>query len=116
MPKRNFPIISWQMRTKRPDCPKSMPWAFLSHHEEQAQRNHQQSLATLARRGGLSPLEAVSVLADQHSEKWAKTYESWDAAESAAVDELIRLCGGPEEADAQTETQVTAVNAAEGVR
>ncbi len=45
------------------DCRGFIPWAMIAPHEPQALHNHgQQSLATLARRGGLSPSEAVAVL------------------------------------------------------
>lgn len=39
-----------------------IPWAALAPHEQQAQKNHSQSLARLAERGGLSWGEAHAVL------------------------------------------------------
>lgn len=48
----NDPIIS------------ALPWRFLHPHERQALENHRQTLATLARRGGLSIEEAYCVLKD----------------------------------------------------
>lgn len=49
---RMFPIMGW-----RP-----IPWSVLEPREDWAQRNHSQSLFTLAQRGGLSPSEAVAVI------------------------------------------------------
>lgn len=46
-----------------------VPWRMLMPHERQAQRNHSQTLAELAYRGGLSPCEAVAVMEDRH---WRK--------------------------------------------
>ena len=44
----------------------SIPWDAIASHEKQARMNHGgQSLETLARRGGLSPSEAVAVLEDR---------------------------------------------------
>ena len=48
---------------------KAIPWDMIAPHEAQAQENHQQSLATLARRCGLSPCEALAVIEDR---PWAK--------------------------------------------
>ena len=42
---------------------KGIPWSMIAPHEVQAKRNHSmQNLEELARRGGLSPCEAVAVL------------------------------------------------------
>ena len=43
----------------------SLPWPMVEAHERQAQKNHSQSVARLAERGGLSPCEAVAVLEDR---------------------------------------------------
>lgn len=43
----------------------SIPWAMIAPHEQQAQRNHCQTLHRLAERGGLCPSEAVAVLEDR---------------------------------------------------
>jgi hypothetical protein len=40
----------------------SLPWEMIEPHEKQAQKNHSQSLARLAERGGLSADEALRVL------------------------------------------------------
>lgn len=44
---------------------RAIPWSLIAPHEEQAERNHRQSLERLAERGGLSPCEAVAVLEDR---------------------------------------------------
>lgn len=43
----------------------ALPWPMLAPHEQQAQRNHSQSLERLAQRGGLACCEAVAVLEDR---------------------------------------------------
>ena len=40
----------------------SIPWSMIAPYEDQAQRNHSQSLERLAERGGLSPGEALAVM------------------------------------------------------
>ncbi len=52
MKDRMFPIMGGE----------DIPWSVIGPHEEQAKRNHCQSLEQLARRGGLSPGEAVAVI------------------------------------------------------
>jgi hypothetical protein len=47
------------------DVPWSVPWSFVAPHEEQARRNHDQSLRRLAERGGLSPCELLAVVEDR---------------------------------------------------
>lgn len=54
---RRFPIMSKHL--------KSIPWEMIAPCEPRALRNHDQSLAVLARRGGLSPDEALMVLDDR---------------------------------------------------
>lgn len=50
-----FPVLG---RDKWPkDCPKYVRWDALS--EDQAMKNHSQTLERLAERGGLSPVEIV---------------------------------------------------------
>ena len=43
-----------------------VPWSLVAPHEAQAQRNHSQSLETLAERGGLSAHELAALLRDEH--------------------------------------------------
>ena len=50
-----FPVIN---------TAESIPWGVIAPHEEQALKNHCQSLKRLAERGGLSWVEMWSVLDD----------------------------------------------------
>lgn len=43
----------------------ALPWPMMEPHEAQAERNHSQSIARLAERGGLSACEACAVLEDR---------------------------------------------------
>lgn len=64
-PTGTFPIILYkQSRTLRESCPTVVPYSWVAPHEEQAQRNHGQSLAELKRRGGLDPRELWQVIHD----------------------------------------------------
>lgn len=63
-----FPVLL--THRERPDmirsgCPVQVPWDMLTPHEPQARRNHDQSLAMLASRGGLGPDEILAVCADK---------------------------------------------------
>lgn len=59
-----FPIMEGICRRAADDLT-SIPWAMIAPHEAMAHKNHGgQTLAGLARRGGLDPLEAVAVLQD----------------------------------------------------
>lgn len=49
----------------RPGADERFPMSLFEPHEAQAERNHYQSLQTLARRGGLSWCEAVAILEDR---------------------------------------------------
>jgi hypothetical protein len=66
-----FPVL-WQgsrgylRELDRLGCPREVPLRLVAQHERQAMRNHGgQSLAELARRGGLAPCELVAVLEDR---------------------------------------------------
>jgi len=52
-------------RRKVPGCPESIPWEVVAPHEQQAIRNHCQSLEGLNQRGGLSLAELYYVLRDE---------------------------------------------------
>lgn len=52
-----FPVLYSGRRPKKDGFPDYVKWSELS--EEQAQKNHAQSLTRLAERGGLSPSEIV---------------------------------------------------------
>ena len=67
IPSGTFPVLGHK-RDKFPlDC---VPWAFLAPHENQARRNHGQTLERLAERGGLSAKEMLAVVTGQH---WMQT-------------------------------------------
>jgi hypothetical protein len=53
-----FPI----MNEGFPLAPSSVPWEFVAPFEAGAQRNHSQSLARLAERGGLSVYELLAII------------------------------------------------------
>ena len=50
-----------------------IPWEYIQPHEEQALKNHGQTLKRLAERGGLDWTEALAVLEDR---KWMNMDES----------------------------------------
>lgn len=52
---RQFPVLQGKKL-------RSVPWSMLVPHERQAIANHSQDLETLARRGGLSPVEMAAVI------------------------------------------------------
>lgn len=62
---RTFPIMAIRhgARSHRDDF--TIPWELLAPHEQQARRNHQQTLEELAMRGGLSATEALAVIEDR---------------------------------------------------
>jgi hypothetical protein len=65
---RAFPVLLYAYERQRwaeSGCPMSVPWSLIAPHEAQAQRNHMQTLETLAVRGGLGPCEMVAVLEDR---------------------------------------------------
>jgi len=58
----------------------TVPWAFLAPHEAQAIKNHDQDLATLARRGGLGVKEMLAVVEDMSYLRMAVTEDVVAAA------------------------------------
>ena len=81
---RMFPVlVNWQHEQMHKDLgvPKSVPWSMLAPHEAQAERNHDQALKTLARRGGLDVSEMVAVLTGQ---TWREIREAKLTPEQAA--------------------------------
>lgn len=82
---RMFPVLaSWQLRKRNRSLgiPASVPWAMLAPHEAQAERNHDQSLETLARRGGLDVMEMAAILTDR---SWPEIREAVLTIEQAAA-------------------------------
>lgn len=72
LPKRNtegvtFPVHSWAQYRREgwKDCPTTVPLEMLKPFETQAVDNHSQDLETLARRGGLCPLEMYAIIHGQ---------------------------------------------------
>jgi hypothetical protein len=66
---REFPVLLHEHERRRygvQHCPRAIAWAVMLPHERRALINHDQDLATLARRGGLDPTELVAVLEDRH--------------------------------------------------
>lgn len=72
-----------------------IPWAFIAPHNEQALRNHGQSLERLAQRGGLAACEAIDII---ESRRWGSSrpclenehylinkVREWRAAERASA-------------------------------
>jgi hypothetical protein len=82
---RQFPVLlqPWERRDY-PDCPKTVPWDLLKPHETQAYRNHGQSLATLASRGGLDPVEMIWVIEGQ---RWTPVAD-WKSERQVAIKKL----------------------------
>jgi hypothetical protein len=65
-----FPILwqgslKYQKELQELGCPRHIPLELIRKHELQALINHDQNLAKLASRGGLSPAETVLVLTDR---------------------------------------------------
>jgi hypothetical protein len=83
---RAFPVLfsvpTEVERLRALGCPDSVPWAMLAPHERQARLNHDQSLKTLASRGGLGACEMVAVLEDR---RWHRM------ADEEAVSRLLEL-------------------------
>jgi hypothetical protein len=79
-----FPVlINGTDRREYPAAPASIPWSMVAAGEARAVRNHGQTLARLAERGGMSPFEILCVLDDRGL---------WDREPNAAEDvvELAR--------------------------
>jgi hypothetical protein len=69
-----FPVHSWRDYEKQySKCPSCVPIGLIHDHEVQADDNHGQTVGTLKRRGGLSPIEMYAVLKDLH---WQDVYDT----------------------------------------
>lgn len=88
---REFPILMTPgERHQYPTCPRSVPWSMVAPHDAQAQKNHGgQTLARLAERGGLSPVELLAVLADRDF-PWREIARDRAAVQLNAVAEITR--------------------------
>ncbi len=85
MTQQMFPILLHWSHARRSEwerlgCPSEVPWSFVEQHEQQALRNHSQTLHRLAERGGLSPCEMVAVVEDRE----------WESMSDAAAIERLR--------------------------
>lgn len=80
MSRTNMPIL----KSSKSSIP-CIRWSVIAGHEQQAMKNHYQTLERLAERGGLSPCEAVAIIEDR---KWHRMDKK------AAEDRLMELCAG----------------------
>lgn len=60
-----FPIMAEYGGHAKENTTDYIPWEVIAAHEEQAMRNHSQTLQRLAERGGLSYCEALAVIDDR---------------------------------------------------
>lgn len=82
---KRFPIMATNSITRGSGYA-TIPWSFIQYHEDQALKNHGQTLHRLAERGGLCWSEALAVLTDRvywHVEKMKE--------EECAI-EVAKLC------------------------
>lgn len=69
MPDRQFPVmLPYHVKARKvwldEGCPTEVPYHIVELHEEQAQKNHKQTVERLAERGGLDPAELLAVISD----------------------------------------------------
>lgn len=83
MATKMFPIHPGTRR-EFPELPDGIPWVVMVPHEQQARKNHSQSLERLAERGGLSAKEMMAVI-------WDVDYDQLPMTETKAVEELKRF-------------------------
>lgn len=69
MNERMFPVLDGghHAEYRRLGMPREVPWRLLAPHEEQAKRNHNQTLERLAERGGLGPVEMRAIVEGKRS-------------------------------------------------
>lgn len=83
---KHFPVLcpdgASQKLRDLGEAPISVPWSLLAPHEEQAHKNHGQTLHRLAERGGLTFCEMVAIIENVH---WRETFKL------SAIDALKRL-------------------------
>jgi hypothetical protein len=104
MNERLFPLI-YSGRAEEPLRARlpSVPWGFIAPHEEQARRNHDQTLETLAARGGLGPAEALAVVEGRPLRTLFHTGRTWLENETIAVEKLIAMVADWEDAEEEFE-------------
>lgn len=82
---RLFPILyTYEEKQRFPSWPRTVPWAAVEEHAEQANRNHGQTVQRLAERGGLAPSELLAVLEDR---RWSHV------ASAVALVKIAELLG-----------------------
>ena len=69
----------------------AIPWSVIEPCEQQAQRNHGQSLQRLAERGGLSVLEAIDVLLFREWDGRTFSYAESKKANAGALAQLLAI-------------------------
>ena len=68
---RRFPLLT-SSRWGKVEC--SIPWGLIASHENQALKNHGQTLERLAQRHGLSFCEALAIIEDR---PWCEMDNAW---------------------------------------
>lgn len=86
-----FPVLFTPAERRQfPLCPRDVPLDMVLPHDKQAQANHGgQTLAVLASRGGLDPIELVCVL-DDRAYPWDQVRADPAAVKQYAVAEVIK--------------------------
>jgi hypothetical protein len=85
-----FPVLlTARVRKAHPEAPKWVPWPLVAPHESRALKNHHQTLARLAERGGLCPVELLAVL-DNRAFPRAEYVAKPDEITKAAVGEILK--------------------------
>lgn len=87
---RRFPIIRTWHSEGAPQ-PEWIPWSILKAHEDQAIKNHDQTLDQLAARGGLDPCEIVAILDGMGFHQRWPTSNGREAA-AMAIERLNEIC------------------------
>jgi hypothetical protein len=88
---RLFPLVVDRDRTLAfPDAPTALPWPLVAAHEYQALINHGQSVAELAKNGGIDWSEIVAVLEDRPWH-WMSADEAAERLEELFADWVFAL-------------------------
>jgi len=87
---KQFPIhqgntASFRNKLRELKCPKTVPWHRIAPYEQQARKNHDQTLERLAERGGLDPFEILAVVSGF---RWDYYYNKFSLKET--VDLLLK--------------------------
>jgi hypothetical protein len=96
MSDKRFPVLRYTGFTSEErallETLTDVPWAFVEEHEQQALRNHSQTVKRLAERGGLSLWELWCVVHDcEWPEKWSARAFNTRSPFLPSVEEMIRL-------------------------